>query len=74
LDLFAGYLAPSGGTTIMHLPYENSWQTEWRDLQTNRSGITLGSWPDAVSWGPQRVDVFAKAGNGTLWHTWYTMP
>jgi len=74
LDVFAGNLPVSGGTTLMHLSFENGWQTEWRDLQSNRNGIVLGSLPDAVSWGANRVDVFAKAANGTLWHTWYAMP
>lgn len=74
MDIFAGNLPVSGGTTLMHLSFENGWQTEWRDLQSNRNGIVLGSLPDAVSWGANRVDVFAKAANGTLWHTWYAMP
>jgi hypothetical protein len=73
-DVFAGNNGVSGGTTMMHLDYENGWQSEWGDLQTNRNGLTLTSAVDAVSWAPQRVDAFGKDGNNKLWHTWYSMP
>jgi hypothetical protein len=32
---------------------------------------TLTSPPGISSWGPARLDVFAVAGDGALWHTWY---
>ena len=64
----------SGDTTLMHQAYETTWMNEWRDLQTDRNGINLTSSVDAVSWGPQRVDIFGRNGTGNLWHAFYSMP
>jgi hypothetical protein len=27
--------------------------------------------PAACSWGPDRIDVFARGADGGLWHRWY---
>ena len=31
----------------------------------------LTSAPAAVSWGPNRIDTFARGGNGHMWHKWW---
>lgn len=33
-------------------------------------GGTFTSDPAAVSWGPNRTDVFVKGTNNDLWHIW----
>ena len=33
-------------------------------------GGNLTSAPDACTWGGQRVDVFARGGDGAVWHKW----
>ena len=30
--------------------------------------------PSAVSWGADRIDVFARGKDNALWHTWYSKP
>lgn len=34
-------------------------------------GGTLTSAPAAVSWGPNRIDVFVKGTDNALWHKWW---
>jgi hypothetical protein len=34
-------------------------------------GGVLKSGPNAVSWGPGRIDVFVRAGDNALWHLTY---
>lgn len=34
-------------------------------------GGVLTSRPAAVSWGPNRLDVFGRGGDGQLWHKWF---
>jgi len=37
--------------------------SDWMDL-----GGQLTSEPAAVSWGPNRIDVFARGTDNALWH------
>nr|WP_256989105.1 DUF346 domain-containing protein [Bacillus sp. EB106-08-02-XG196] len=39
---------------------------DWEDL-----GGTLTSEPAAVSWNPNRIDVFARGQNNNLIHKWW---
>ena len=39
--------------------------SNWQSL-----GGVITSEPVAVSWGPNRIDVFAKGQNDHLWHIW----
>ena len=34
-------------------------------------GGTTTSAPAAVSWGPNRIDVFARGTDSALWHKWF---
>ena len=40
--------------------------SSWKPL-----GGTLTSGPAAVSWGPNREDVFVRGADNQLWHRWY---
>ena len=42
--------------------------SRWSDWQN--IGGTLTSDPAAVSWGPNRTDVFVKGTNNSMWHIW----
>jgi hypothetical protein len=42
------------------------WSAPWEAL-----GGSLGSGPDAVSWGPERIDVVGQASDNTLVHWWW---
>ena len=42
------------------------WSSDWQNL-----GGSLASPPVAVSWGPNRLDVFAIGNDGQLWHRWW---
>lgn len=41
------------------------------------AGVTLTSWPSAVAWGRDRLDIFVRGSDNRLWHkpwdtnTWY---
>jgi hypothetical protein len=50
----------------MHQWYEPAGWTEWESL-----GVQLSGDPAACSWGPDRIDVFARNADGVLVHaTW----
>ena len=34
-------------------------------------GGILTSPPNAVSWGPNRLDIFANGGDYATWHKWW---
>ena len=34
-------------------------------------GCAQTSAPDAVSWGPNRIDTFVRGTDNALWHKWY---
>ena len=36
------------------------------------SPLTLVSPPTSISWGPGRIDIFAKGSDGGLWQKWYS--
>jgi hypothetical protein len=44
----------------------SSW-SGWENL-----GGQIYSAPEAVSWGPNRIDAFAIGGNHAMYHRWYT--
>jgi hypothetical protein len=46
----------------------SNWNDGWEDL----GGSLRESWaPSAVSWGPNRIDVFARGTNDHLMHRWW---
>jgi C1A family cysteine protease len=47
------------------LPATHGW-SGWESL-----GGTLTSKPDAVSWGPNRIDVVARGTDSACWHRWW---
>jgi hypothetical protein len=51
------------GNSVTQVPL--TWSS-WGSL-----GGTVTSPPTAVSWGPNRMDVFAKGTNHALWHRWW---
>jgi hypothetical protein len=66
LDVFTcRHTAPGEG---LYWAYYNgvSW-TGWYDLG-HPAGVLLDSDPAAVSWGPDRIDVFARGDDSHLWH------
>lgn len=75
--ILRGYGVPSNRInqmirTIIRFVLENigeqpaaGW-SEWEDL-----GGVLTSAPAAVSWGPNRIDVFVRGQNNSLWHKWW---
>ena len=69
LDVFA----LGGDKHLRHKRYVRGqgWSKgSWENLGAP-SGRTLTSDPGAVSWGGGRIDVFARASDGALWHRWY---
>ena len=64
--------------TLMYSQGEGGgWSSSWQSL-----GGALTSAPDAASWGPARIDVFARGANkelrqiarvGTAWTPWYDL-
>ena len=64
LDVFAR----GPGNTIWHRSYsdENGWAA-WE----NMAGGAVTSAPAAVSWGINRIDLFARAGGNVLCHKWW---
>jgi hypothetical protein len=56
-----------GGMSLYHKAWDGSqWQpsqTDWQPL-----GGIVASHPAAVSWGPNRVDVFGVGTDGQMWH------
>jgi hypothetical protein len=50
---------------LWHIWYDaNGWHAA-EDL-----GGSLNGAVSAVSWGPDRIDIFAQGTNGNLWHKW----
>jgi hypothetical protein len=43
----------------------------WHDWQVISAGTTIASSPSASSWGPNRLDVFARRSDGVLLHIGY---
>ena len=50
---------------LWHKWYSGGW-SGWEDL-----GGNIYSNPAAVSWGSNRIDVFALGGDRAMWHRWY---
>jgi len=60
----------NSGPNVSHKWYDNNSWRSWEGTpqqQTNRITTMLG----AVSWGNNRIDIFARAQDGTLIHQWY---
>src|SRR5438445_212035 len=60
--------SPSGVTSDNVFPLLNpasSW-SGWESL-----GGLLTCLPSAVSWGPDRLDIFALGGDNAVWHKWW---
>ncbi len=54
------------GTCVVAVPAAPASFSGWESL----GGKLVGE-PAAVSWGPNRVDVFARGVDNRLWHQWY---
>jgi hypothetical protein len=55
------FRTPSGG-----------WVSSWESPNLGApTGLSLAGDPTAASWGPGRVDVFARATDNNLWHRFY---
>jgi hypothetical protein len=52
-------------SALWHKWYDNGWN-DWESL-----GGVLTSGPGAVSWGPDRIDVFVSGTDSACWHRWY---
>jgi hypothetical protein len=73
LDLFVyAYVNSNLDTTkyLLHTWADNSvWSGQWEVVASNPA-YGWGS-PSAVSWGPGRIDLFARGTNNELEHMWY---
>jgi hypothetical protein len=75
LDLFA--LGYANGAMFHKYWNGGAWvpsQGSWEPLPLLPGGVqfTIAEAPAAVSWAPNRLDVFALGPNGTIYHTWNT--
>lgn len=55
--------------TLRHRSFDGNsliWLPDWQNL-----GGSISSPPCAVSWGPDRLDVFAIGSDAALWHRWW---
>lgn len=57
--------APAASAVKSEITPNASW-SDWEDL-----GGTILDSPAAVSWGPNRIDTFARGTNNHLYHKWY---
>jgi spore germination protein YaaH len=58
------------GAGMWALGYDGGSQDLWNELQV-KFFLPLTSGADASSWGPGRLDVFAKGPDNALWHKYY---
>jgi spore germination protein YaaH len=58
------------GTGMWALGFDGSSQDLWNELQ-QKFFLQLSSGADAASWGPGRLDVFARGPDNALWHKYY---
>ncbi|MCB1985814.1 MAG: hypothetical protein H6936_16535 [Burkholderiales bacterium] len=56
------YNSRKGREVILYARNDNDWQ--------NLGGI-IEEQPECVSWGPDRIDCFARGGNNNLYHKWW---
>jgi hypothetical protein len=50
--------------------FQNGGWSDWNSIGNPRSGPVTGD-PAAVSWGPNRIDLFVRGTDNVLWHNWY---
>jgi hypothetical protein len=59
-------------THLLHMWFDNgSWSSDWEDLGTPPSPVTISARPAVTSSGPGRLNVFAQGSDGHLWGTWF---
>lgn len=58
------------GAGMWALGYDGASQDLWNELQV-KFFLALSSGADVSSWGPGRLDVFAKGPDNALWHKYY---
>lgn len=66
----SGVITTTGSTFRSKVGLKSDWfrvTTDWESL-----GGAVTSGPATASWGPGRLDVFARGTDGQLWHKWYT--
>lgn len=55
-----------GGASELWQLLQSKFETQWATL-----GGTLSSGPGVASWGPNRIDLFARDNNNALIHSWW---
>lgn len=68
LDVFVRWCDRDGRSNLRHRYFDGSWHG-WEQVP-GFSG-QIASPPSAVSWAPNRIDVFARGANGAVVHTFF---
>lgn len=68
LDVFARWCESGRRTNLYHRQFDGTWHP-WE--QVPRFNEQIASPPSAVSWGPDRIDVFARGSTGAVVHTYF---